>query len=168
VLHILDGGPSSIGLESTIVDLRDPGRPTLLRPGAITRSEIARALGLPVARSRESRAGGRGFAAPGQMPRHYSPRTPVVLHGRLSVRAAARGGPRDAWLFVARPPGGRKAGSNLFWLDARGDLRRAARRLFAALRELDDGRFRRIHVERPRGGGLAEALNDRLLRASSR
>jgi L-threonylcarbamoyladenylate synthase len=37
VRHILDGGPSSIGLESTIVDLRDPGRPAILRPGAITR-----------------------------------------------------------------------------------------------------------------------------------
>jgi L-threonylcarbamoyladenylate synthase len=166
--HILDGGPSRIGLESTIVDLRDPRHPALLRPGAITRSEIARALGVPVATSRKSRAGGRGLLAPGQMPRHYSPRARVVLHARLTARAAARGPADEAWLFVTRPRGAAPGSGNVFWLDARGDLRRAARRLFAALRELDDGRFRRIHVERPAGRGLAEALNDRLARASSR
>jgi L-threonylcarbamoyladenylate synthase len=167
IRHILDGGPSRIGLESTIVDLRDPRRPALLRPGAITRSEIARALGLPVAKSRKSRAGGRGLLAPGQMPRHYSPRARVILHGRLTSRSATRGGADEAWLFVSRPRGLRPGLGNVFWLDVRGDLRRAARRLFAALRELDDGRFRRIHVERPKGAGLAEALNDRLLRASA-
>jgi L-threonylcarbamoyladenylate synthase len=161
VRHILDGGPSSIGLESTIVDLRDPGRPAILRPGAITRREIARALGTSVARPRRPAA----RVAPGQMARHYSPRTPVVLHGRLTLRAAARGR-GDAWLFLSRPPGARAA--NVFWLDSGGDLRRAARRLFAALRELDDAGFRRIHVERPAGPGIAEALRDRLARAAAR
>jgi L-threonylcarbamoyladenylate synthase len=165
--HILDGGPSRIGLESTIVDLRDPRRPALLRPGAITRAQIARALGVPVARPRRSAAGSR--VAPGQMRRHYSPRTPVVLHARMTARMAARGGAGDAWLFISRPPGTRPARrGNVFWLDARGDLRRAARRLFATLRRLDLGGFARIHVERPAGAGIAEALVDRLVRASSR
>jgi L-threonylcarbamoyladenylate synthase len=164
VRHILDGGPSSIGLESTIVDLRDPGRPAILRPGAITRGEVARALGTPLARPR---ATGHRLArvAPGQMARHYSPRTPVILHAGLKLGDAARNR-GDAWLFMARPPGRRTA--NVFWLDARGDLRRAARRLFAVLRELDDAGFRRIHVERPPGPGIAEALRDRLARAASR
>lgn len=163
IRHILDGGPSAIGLESTIVDLRDPRRPAILRPGAVTRGEISRALGMPVAKSRAAAAGGR--VAPGQMARHYSPRTPLVLHGSLSTAAAARG-PADAWLFISRPVAG--VGRNVFWLDARGDLRRAGRRLFAILRELDEGGFRRIHAERPSGRGLAEALSDRLVRASSR
>jgi L-threonylcarbamoyladenylate synthase len=90
-----------------------------------------------------------------------------VLHSRLTERAA-RAGPDDAWLFFARPGGGRGKARprNVFWLDARGDLRRAARRLFATLRRLDTGKFRRIHAERPRGAGSAEALNDRLERAS--
>jgi L-threonylcarbamoyladenylate synthase len=164
IRHILDGGPSSIGLESTIVDLRDPRRPAILRPGAITRAAVARALGVPVARSRAS--SGRGRLAPGQMRRHYSPRTPVVLHRTLSVREAARAG-ADAWLFVSKPAG-RRGPANVFWLDARGDLRGAARRLFATLRRLDAGGFRRIHVERPEGAGLAEALRDRLARAAAR
>jgi L-threonylcarbamoyladenylate synthase len=163
IRHILDGGPSAIGLESTIVDLRDPRRPAILRPGAITRGELARALGVPVARSRKS-SGDGGRIAPGQLPRHYSPRTPVVLHARLDVRDAARER-ADAWLFVSKPGAGR--GKNVFWLDARGDLRGAGRRLFGMLRQLDDAGFRRIHVERPAGGGLADALRDRLDRASA-
>jgi L-threonylcarbamoyladenylate synthase len=165
VRHILDGGPSAIGLESTIVDLRDPGRPAILRPGAVTRAEIARTLGVPVSAHQGSRGGRGARIAPGQMPRHYSPRTPVVLHARIS-RRAAQAAPDEAWLFVARPSGARA--KNVFWLDAKGDLPQAARRLFAVLRKLDEGAFRRIHVERPVGGGLAEALRDRLTRAAKR
>ncbi|HXN35549.1 MAG TPA: L-threonylcarbamoyladenylate synthase [Opitutaceae bacterium] len=168
VSHILDGGPSRIGLESTIIDLRAPGRPALLRPGAVTRGQLARALGVPVAVSRRPAQRGRGQVAPGMMRRHYSPRTPLTLHARLTLRMAARGHPADAWLFVSRPRGFSPGpGGNLFWLDARGDLRRAARRLFAMLRSLDEGGFRRIHAERPSGAGLAEALADRLARASA-
>jgi L-threonylcarbamoyladenylate synthase len=167
--YILDGGPCTIGLESTIIDLRDPDRPAVLRPGAVTRGELSRALGMPVAVSRKQAARGRGQAAPGQMSRHYSPRTPVTLHAALTPRMAARGNPRDAWLFIAKPAGKAAAPQrNIFWLDPKGDLRGAARRLFATLRSLDDAGFRRIHAERPAGAGLAEALADRLVRASSR
>jgi len=56
----------------------------------------------------------------------------------------------------------------VFWLDPLGDLRRAARRLFSVLRELDEGGYSAIHVERPSGAGIAEALLDRLVRAASR
>jgi L-threonylcarbamoyladenylate synthase len=55
----------------------------------------------------------------------------------------------------------------VFWLDPRGNLQGAARRLFAALRELDEAGYRRIHAELPGGAGLAEALRDRLSRAAS-
>jgi L-threonylcarbamoyladenylate synthase len=171
VSHILDGGPSRIGLESTIVDLRDPRRPAVLRPGAITRAQISRALGVPVAKSRKSRIGGGAQLAPGRMARHYSPRTPVILHAKMTPLLASKGGADEAWLFISKPRRGRAAPrrlGNVFWLDARGDLRRAGRRLFATLRRLDEGGFRRIHVERPAGAGLAEALSDRLVRASAR
>lgn len=163
IRHILDGGPSSIGLESTIVDMRNPRRPTILRPGAVTRDEISRVLGVPVSRARR-KAGPGAQIAPGLMARHYSPRTPVILHARFAATEAAKAR-GDAWLHVSRPS--RVSGKNVFWLDDKGDLRRAARRLFAMLRELDEGGFRRIHVERPVGAGLAEALNDRLTRAAA-
>ncbi|MBI5769857.1 MAG: threonylcarbamoyl-AMP synthase [Verrucomicrobia bacterium] len=159
--YVLNGGPCSIGLESTIIDLRDPHRPRLLRPGAVTVAELERILGRAVAQANRSRRGAPQLA-PGMMKRHYSPRTPVLLHDHLPVRRATA----DAWVFLARPAAGH--GRNVFWLDIRGDLSGAARRLFALLRRLDQSGFRRIHVERARGKGLAAAINDRLSRAAAR
>jgi L-threonylcarbamoyladenylate synthase len=165
--HILDGGPSRIGLESTIIDLRHPGKPVLLRPGAVTRAQLSRALGVQVAGRSRPGAAHRAQVAPGQLARHYSPRTPIVLHAGIDMRQARSGDPRDAWLFIARPPGAKRL-RNVFWLDGRGDMRGAARRLFSTLRRLDEGGFRRIHAERPAGDGIAEALADRLGRAAAR
>jgi L-threonylcarbamoyladenylate synthase len=98
------------------------------------------------------------------LARHYSPRTLVVVH-KFFPRGVTKSA-NEAWVTIARPAG--RAAKNVFWLDARGDLRGAARRLFALLRELDNGRFAKIHVELARGGGLADAINDRLRRAAAR
>jgi len=165
IRFILDGGPAAVGLESTIVDLRDPLRPRLLRPGAISREQVEAVLGKKLG------SGGAGgvvahapLPAPGLLDRHYSPRTPLVLHKKISPAHAAKGDATEAWLFFARPH--RLTGSNIFWLDARGDPRRAARRLFGLLRALDGRGFKKIHAELAPGGGLAEAINDRLRRAA--
>jgi len=171
IRHILEGGPARVGLESTIVDLRDPLRPALLRPGAITADQLARVLGVPVRAPRRPAAARGRQVAPGQLARHYSPRTPLVLHDRISRRAVAQGRPDEAWLLMAQPawhPGRPGAARPVFWLDRAGDPRGAARRLFAALRELDAAGFRRIHAERPPAGGLGDALRDRLDRAAAR
>lgn len=164
--HILDGGPARIGLESTIVDLRNPRRPRLLRPGKITRQEIERELGIriavPVRRSKPRTA----QLAPGQLARHYSPRTPVELHDAIDWRSAKPASMTEAWLFLERPR--RPRGRAIFWLGTSGDLRLAARRLFAVLRQIDEAGFRKIHVELAPGGGLAEAINDRLRRAAAK
>jgi L-threonylcarbamoyladenylate synthase len=167
IRHILDGGAAKIGLESTIIDVRDPARPRLLRPGAITRAQLQRVLGRKVsvpARRRAHETISQAQLAPGLLARHYSPRTPIVLHATLMPRhARARD---EAWVMAAKPRG--HNAPNVFWLDARGDLRGVARRLFATLRRLDDGRFKKIHVALSRGGGLADAINDRLRRAAAR
>ncbi len=167
IRHILDGGPARIGLESTIVDVRDPARPRLLRPGAITLADLERALGMKVGVARRSSHGKKSAAqlAPGLLTRHYSPRTPIVLHKKFPALGGASCH-HEAWILTAKPAGG--VGSNVFWLDACGELRGAARRLFALLRRLDDGRFKRIHVTLVPGGGLADAINDRLQRAAGR
>ncbi len=165
VKHILDGGPSSIGLESTIVDLRDPAKPRLLRPGAVTRVELERTLRRKLLRAKPSTTTA-AQVAPGMLASHYSPRTRVTLHTRISLRDIRAGSARDAWVFRARPKTLRAA--NVFWLDDEGDLRGSARALFSMLRRLDDGRFTTIHVERAEGEGLAEAINDRLRRAAVR
>jgi L-threonylcarbamoyladenylate synthase len=164
ISHILDGGAARIGLESTIVDLRDPRRPRLLRPGAITRAQHERALGRAVGDSPAvARSEARAQLAPGLLARHYSPRTPVVLHATLRIGEARAAD--EAWVFLAKPPG--RARRNISWLDARGDLRGAARRLFATLRQLDEKGFKKIHIELARGEGLADAINDRLRRAAA-
>ena len=167
IRHILDGGPACIGLESTIVDVRDPDQPRLLRPGAITKAALERALGRKVVGPDPSsvphRANGAQLA-PGMLARHYSPRTPISLHERLSLRDVRSGA--DAWILAAKPAG--PAAPNVFWFDPRGELSGTARRLFSTLRRLDDGRFKKIHVALAHGGGLAEAINDRLRRAASR
>jgi L-threonylcarbamoyladenylate synthase len=168
IRHILDGGPARIGLESTIVDVRDPKKPRLLRPGAITRAALERVLKQKIVwRPQSARANEPAGAqlAPGLMARHYSPRTPVVLHTKIVPTTALRH-PNQAWVLIAKPS--QQIGSNVFWLDARGGLPGVARRLFATLRQADNGQFSKINVELARGAGLADAINDRLRRAAAR
>jgi L-threonylcarbamoyladenylate synthase len=166
IAHILDGGPCTIGVESTIIDLRNPKAPRVLRPGAVTRAELERVLGVRVRGAPRAKAG-RAQIAPGLLKRHYSPRTPSSLHERLSPALAAKSNDdREAWIFVAKPKG--VTGKNIFWLDERGSLKGAARRLFDVLRRVDTAGFDRIHLERATGDGLAEAINDRLARAAAR
>ena len=191
IAFILDGGESVIGLESTILDLRDPRRPGILRPGAISAEAIGRVLGRRVRVS--ARAGvGKGsdggvhtaVVAPGMLSKHYSPRTPVVLHARLTEKAVTSAAADEARLFVFKPAGKRagekktslarraKARGNVFWLaekDGDGGLAEAARALFATLRRLDRGKWKRIHAERAPGkDALALAINDRLTRAAAK
>lgn len=171
IRYILDGGSARIGLESTIVDLRDPRRPALLRPGAISAAELERALGRRLALPRRAAAKRKtaGQIAPGLLDRHYSPRTRLTLHADLAALAQAAKKtrrPTEAYLFFARPASLR--GPHIFWLDPRADVRGAARRLFATLRKLDGLHFTRIHAERAPGDGLAGAINDRLKRAAAR
>lgn len=173
IRYILDGGPARIGVESTIVDLRDPEKPNVLRPGAITTEQLARVLRRKVTHhtatvaTKSNAARGAGQVAPGLLARHYSPRTPVSLHvrGEMPSPRPARGA-REAYVFLQRPS--RPSDPNVFWLDARGDLKGVARRLFATLRRLDHMTFKRIHVELAPEDGLGHAINDRLRRAAAR
>lgn len=164
--HVLDGGPCAVGVESTIVDVRDPARLVVLRPGAIPAAALRRTLraaglaGRVVARLR-----GRAVLVPGTLEQHYSPRTPCRLRARLTARDEAAGVARIFW---RRPPdaGARDA----FWLSERGDAATAARRLYAVLRAADDAGCTRIACETaPRSSGaLGAAINDRLARAAGK
>jgi L-threonylcarbamoyladenylate synthase len=169
ISYILDGGPAQIGVESTIVDLRDPQRPAILRPGGITAAELDRHLGQPltqVKRRIATSTSPKGQIAPGLLARHYSPRTPLTLHSRLAPVVNAKSKPDEAFVYLRRPDD--NPAPNVFWLDAKGDLAGIARRLFATLRRIDAMNFRRIHVERPAAIGLGVAINDRLTRAAAR
>jgi L-threonylcarbamoyladenylate synthase len=146
---ILDGGPCERGIESTIVSFVGE-RPVLLRAGALETSVLNEALGGTLA----VRGDADGISAPGQLKSHYAPNARV----RLNAEAPE---PGEGWLAFGDTP---YPGLNL---SETGDLREAAKTLFAALRTLDASHDR-IAVAPIPDDGLGEAINDRLARAAHR
>lgn len=167
IRYILDGGPARIGLESTIVDVRDPKHIRVLRPGAITVEQLRDCLQQPVRQFRP-RAATPNLAqiAPGLLTRHYSPKAHIVLRKRITARERLRCDATTACLFFQKPA--HAVGPHGYWLDAAGDQIRAARHLFALLRKLDAGGYRTIIAETAPPGPMAGAINDRLRRAAAK
>ena len=156
---ILDGGPCQVGVESTIVSFVDP-TPTLLRPGAVTLEMLQAELGEVAIGGDASRP-----TAPGQLPRHYAPHTVVQLIADPSAVAPAD---RSGGALLSCGPTADVAGfAAVEILAADGDLATAATRLFAALRALDAGGFRRIYAVTVPERGLGRAIMDRLRRSTA-
>lgn len=155
---IVDGGPVDVGIESTIVGCFD--RPALLRPGGISRADIERVLGGPLASPDPGATDGRP-QAPGMLASHYAPRARVRLN-------AANLAPGEALLAFGRadPPGIGTA-TTVMNLSERGDLKEAAANLFGCLRALDASGAPTIAVTPIPEDGLGEAINDRLRRAAA-
>jgi L-threonylcarbamoyladenylate synthase len=160
---ILDGGPSSHGIESTIVDF-STDEAVLLRPGSITSEALARVLG---AAPRSADAG--AARASGTLASHYAPRTPSRLLPRHELLAAlADLGAPGAHISVlahsvAQPPDFEGA-----WFDAPGESARYAQQLYANLRALDAREADEIWIEAPPDGPDWVAIGDRLRRATHR
>jgi L-threonylcarbamoyladenylate synthase len=152
---ILDGGPTTLGLESTIVACLG-GPPRLLRHGAIPREAIEARLGFALG-AQETAAGAP--LAPGLLASHYAPRARL----RLGARQA---GADEAALDFGGVLSGGAAGARLD-LSPHGDLAEAAARLFACLRALDDCGLPIIAVAPIPTRGLGAAINDRLARAAA-
>ena len=155
---ILDGGRCPVGIESTIIALYQE-EPLLLRPGGTPLEEIERVIGrVKIAPPDPGRP-----RSPGQLPHHYSPRTPLKMltEGDIDGRQGARIG----LLAFQRPREGNFAAVEA--LSPSGDLRAAAANLFAALHRLDSAGLDLILAERVPEEGLGRAIMDRLRRASS-
>jgi len=144
---IIDDGPTSLGLESTIVAIIG-GKVRLLRPGPITADDISRIAG-PVSVRDEAEA----ISAPGQMASHYAPSKPV----RLNATEARAG----EWLIGFGPVAGDAS------LSRAGDLVEAAARLFDLLHEADMQDRPAIAIAPVPEDGLGLAINDRLKRAAA-
>ncbi len=142
----VDGGPCEVGLESTVVSVLG-GRVALLRPGAITRSEIEAVVGA-------IEEGSEGHRSPGRLTLHYAPDAPV----RIEAEQA-----RDGEILLGFGP---EVGEPRWSLSPSGDLREAAANLFRLLREADRTRPTGIAVSPIPTTGLGEAINDRLRRAA--
>lgn len=136
---VLDAGPCTSGVESTIVAVRDGGRVEELRPG-------------PLAISEDNAAHG-GIEAPGQLASHYAPGKPV----RLDVTAPA---PDEFMIGFSKVSGDCS-------LSLSGDLKEAASRLYACLHEGARSQKPRIAIAPIPGEGIGKAINDRLRRAAT-
>jgi L-threonylcarbamoyladenylate synthase len=166
VAYVLDGGPCPHGIESTVVDATGE-RPVVLRPGSISRAQIARAMGdaqgpSVVAPGAPPHDAGPA-RSPGQMARHYAPRARVylvdgsalpgtlagLLAGGQRVRALGCGTVVPSGITLPRDP----------VLYAQG--------LYGALHELDAGADALV-IEAPPAGEPWEAVHDRLCRAAAR
>ena len=144
---ILDGGPSQVGVESTIIDCTG-SNPHILRPGAITQAMIEEVTGLKVTDAQSE------IRVSGSLENHYSPEAIVTLD------VIPQSG--DGYIAMSDT----KTPSGVIRLAAPETIEEYARVLYAALREGDSQKLSRICIDQPQGDGLAIAIGDRLQRAS--
>jgi L-threonylcarbamoyladenylate synthase len=181
---IVDGGPCTVGVESTVIDMtRDT--PAVLRPGGMPLERIRDIIGEVLIPGKK----GGPIASPGQLKSHYAPHATLYLHawnslpedirqaspGAVAADPSAATAPNAAPMAAIVFDASRASiltESGLFRyigvLSERGDMREAASRLFALLHELDTAGFEIIHAERVPEEGLGRAINDRLYRASKK
>ena len=146
---ILDGGPCSVGVESTIIDCTG-ANPKILRPGAITIEDIKSVTGLEVDSPADS-----DIRVSGSLENHYAPRAQVILDETPQ--------PGDGFIALAEiptPPG-------VIRLAAPKSIDAFAHDLYAALRKADLKEIKRVVVAQPQGYGIAIAIRDRLIRAAA-
>lgn len=146
---IIDGGPSRVGVESTVLDLTQH-IPAILRPGSVTREQIEAAIGAVTVGADNATAP----KAPGQLESHYAPGLPV----RLNVASPESD---EAFIGFGAVPG-------LFNLSLSGSVDEAAANLFALLRKADNpALYKGIAVAPIPNIGVGLAINDRLRRAAA-
>ncbi len=141
VAMVLDGGRTTVGIESTVLSLADSGA-VLLRPGMVTRAEIEAVIG-PVQTPGPVQEG--SHASPGLHARHYSPKTPLVLIEPGKLPSTGRG-------ICLRMPA---------------DPREYAAVLYERLHEADRAGWDWIAIEKPPAGEEWTAIRDRLERAAA-
>lgn len=150
---VLDGGPTPLGIESTVVDLSAPV-PTVLRHGGVPVEDLVAVVGEVAATERRVVAEGTATTSPGALLRHYAPETPLVLlegDAGLPGRLVERMGEHGVWASVLDLPADPRAAANLLYRRLRAADRSGADVLLASVLEPD---------------GLGRGVNDRLFRAA--
>jgi L-threonylcarbamoyladenylate synthase len=159
---ILDGGPSTVGIESTVLDLT--GKPVILRPGGVSQQQIERLIG-PVEVSRGIVGTSVPASSPGQQRVHYAPRTPTFrfeTSQRGLIQPETDGIPNG--MVVLSPLKVFKKWGTIIAMP--NDPAEYACHVYAVLRELDDMPIDAIYVEIPPDLPEWAAIRDRLFRAS--
>ena len=150
--QIMDGGPSAVGVESTIIDCTGE-LPRILRPGAITEEMIKASTGLSVTITNNSQQT-ENIRVSGSLEKHYAPAAKVLLDQNP---VAGQG-------FVADSR--RITPTGVTRLAAPKNIDEFARDLYTALRKADELGLQEVVVEQPQGDGIAIAIRDRLSRAA--
>jgi L-threonylcarbamoyladenylate synthase len=153
---VLDGGPSEVGVESTIIDCTDK-LPRILRPGAVTIEMIEEVSGLKVLDSTEKKSDDfkqEEIRVSGSLENHYAPKAKVFLD-----QQAVRGSGLIALESVDTPDG-------VIRLATPNSVEEFARVLYSALREGDHQNLDSVYIAQPTGDGLAIAIRDRLSRSA--
>lgn len=168
---IVDGGPCSVGVESTIVDLTEE-RPRLLRPGGVTPEQLVEVLGdLVIDKAVTAQIDKDAVVkAPGMKYRHYAPQEPVVIVAGSREKAAA-------YIHNHFVPGDRVLcfeeelelyrDCNPLAYGREDDVATLSAGLFGALRILDDPTIHQVYARCPVGGGVAYAVQNRLKKAAA-
>lgn len=171
IAAIVDGGPCSVGVESTIVDLTDE-RPRLLRPGGITPKQLMDVLGdLVIDKAVTAQIDKDAVVkAPGMKYRHYAPEEPVVIVAGSREKAAdyihRHFVPGDRVLcFEEELPLYADCCPLAYGREDKVETLSAG--LFAALRELDDASIHQVYARCPVGEDLAYAVQNRLKKAAA-
>ena len=144
---ILDGGPSQVGVESTIIDCTS-STPHILRPGAITQAMIEEVTGLKVTDAVNE------IRVSGSLENHYAPQATVVLDTNPQQG--------DGYIAMSDKP----TPVGVIRLAAPQTAEEYARTLYSSLRDADSQKLSRICIDQPQGDGLAIAICDRLQRAA--
>jgi L-threonylcarbamoyladenylate synthase len=157
---VLDGGPCEVGVESTIISFSER-KPRLLRPGGVPLEEIESVIGrVQVTPSGEDRP-----SAPGMLPRHYAPQTPIILDWEDENFDSNKG--EKIGLLAFKESKRSLNFHHVEILSKKGDFREAAANLFAAIQRLDSLHLDLILAETVPEVGLGRAIMDRLRRAST-
>ena len=164
-LPVVDGGPCKIGVESAVVSFvdSDDGSPRLLRHGGVTQEQIETVTGPIQSKIHEESQP----SSPGQLSRHYSPRTPLVIADEVSVESQEGRSDRVGLICLAPTPSTSHFGACEV-LSQQGCLREAAANLFSAMRRLDELDLDLIVAEAVPEQDLGRAIMDRLRRAAAK
>ena len=157
IAGIVDGGPCSVGVESSIISL--VGEPTVMRPGAITPEMFKAVLGEVKIKESTSKPG-QPMLAPGQCDTHYRPQVPLYYG---EVPAGYTLPEHTVCIAFGTQAGPIPATVNL---SATGDMVEATSKLYAFMHDLDKSEYDLILVDPIPNTGVGMALNDRLKRAS--
>ena len=150
IKYILEGGRSSVGVESTIIDLRK--KPKILRLGGLEVGNIQKILKKKISVNTNPSK----ISAPGQLKIHYSPGIPI----RLNVKKIKKD---EAFLLIKKNKINK---TNYYFLSKKGDLKEAAKNLYTILRKIKKDNYKSIAVAKIPNIGIGKTINDRLIRAS--